>query len=260
MAAGADPQHGEHSGDLLGSARVVVFVPTYNERENLGELVSQLLALSPTLRVLIVDDESPDGTGVLADELAARTGRVEVLHRLPPRGRGLAGRDGLRWASQQDCDYVVEMDADLSHRPQDIPALVEACRDADVAIGSRYCTGGAVVGFGTYRKLNSRVAGFLSRWVLGLTEADCTSGFRCFRRSVLLALDYDAMKSDGPSIVGEVLLEVHQRGFTVTEVPITFVERRRGQSKITPGLVFRWIRNLMRVRFKPRAATAKSNS
>lgn len=236
--------------DLLGGARVVVFVPTYNERDNLEPLVERLLALSPTLTVLVVDDRSPDGTGDLADDLARRTGRVVAVHRDPPRGRGLAGRDGLRRASGMDCDCVVEMDGDLSHRPEDVPALVRACRGVDVVLGSRYCAGGRVEGFGAYRTLNSRIAGLLSRLVLGLREADCTSGFRCFRREVLAELDYERMISDGPSIVGEVLREVHQRGWRVVEVPITFVERTRGQSKITPRLILRWIVNLVRIRLK----------
>lgn len=240
------------AGDLLGGARVVVFVPTYNERDNLEQLVAELLALSPALRVLIVDDRSPDGTGALAEELARRTGRLEVMHRDPPRGRGLAGRDGLRRAAALDVDYVVEMDGDLSHQPAQLPALVAACQNADVVIGSRYCAGGGVRGFGLLRRLNSGMAGLLSRLVLGLREADCTSGYRCFRRDVLAVLDYDAMVSDGPSIVEEILYEVHQRGFRVVETPITFVERARGRSKITPRLIARWIVNLLRVRLKPR--------
>lgn len=233
----------------MKNSRILVFLPTYNERGNLEPLAEQLLSLSPEISLLIVDDQSPDGTGEIADTLArTHPGRVEVQHRPPPRGRGLAGRDGLRRAAETDCDIVIEMDADLSHRPEDIPKLIEALEQADVVLGSRYIPGGGTEGFGFRRRLSSHVAGLLSKWVLGLDYSDPTSGFRAFRREALAALPWDRFISDGPTIVEETLYALRKRGYRIAEVPILFVERRVGESKISPGLVIKWIINLLRVR------------
>ncbi|MFH1738326.1 MAG: polyprenol monophosphomannose synthase [bacterium] len=233
----------------MSEPRILVFLPTFNEKGNLERLAERLLALAPGLSLLIVDDQSPDGTGEIADGLArTHPDRVQVLHRHPPRGRGLAGRDGLRLASQTDFDIVVEMDADLSHRPQDLPNLLAALDNADVVLGSRYVPGGGAEGFGARRRLNSRVAGLLSKWVLGLDYHDPTSGFRVFRRESLASLPWEQFISDGPSIVEEILYALRKRGYRIVEVPILFVERRVGESKISPGLVLKWIINLLRVR------------
>jgi dolichol-phosphate mannosyltransferase len=237
----------------MKSPRILVFLPTYNERGNLEPLAEQLLSLSPEVSLLIVDDQSPDGTGEAADTLArTHPGRVEVIHRSPPRGRGLAGRDGLRRASETDCDIVVEMDADFSHRPGDIPKLLKALEQADVVLGSRYMPGGGVEGFSLRRRLNSRMAGLLSKWMLELDYSDSTSGFRAFRREALAALPWDRFISDGPTIVEETLYALQKRGYRIVEVPILFVERRVGESKISPGLVIQWIINLIRVRLNRR--------
>lgn len=227
----------------------LVFLPTYNERDNLEPLAEQILSISPEISLLIVDDQSPDGTGEIADRLAGtHAGRVRVIHRPPPRGRGLAGREGLQRASESDCEVVVEMDADFSHRPEDIPKLLETLEGADVVLGSRYMPGGGAVGFGLRRRLNSRVARLLSRWVLGLSYTDPTSGFRAFRREALSSLPWDAFLSDGPTVVEETLYALQKRGYRIVEVPILFVERRVGESKISPGLVLKWIVNLIRIR------------
>ena len=233
----------------MGSRKILVFLPTYNEKGNLDRLGEQILSMGPEYSLLIVDDQSPDGTGEIADQLAKEhPGRVEVIHRAPPRGRGLAGRDGLRRASETDGDIIVEMDADFSHRPEDIPKLIEAIQDADVVLGSRYMPGGSTEGFGPRRRLNSRVAGLLSRLALGLRYSDPTSGFRAFRREALASLPWDRFLSDGPSIVGETLYALRKRGYRIAEVPIIFVERRVGESKISPKLILKWIFNLIRIR------------
>lgn len=237
----------------MKSQRILVFLPTFNERGNLEPLAEQLLSLSPEVSLLIVDDQSPDGTGEIADALAQTyPSRMNVMHRPPPRGRGLAGRDGLRRAAETDCAIVIEMDADFSHRPEDIPKLLNALDQADVVLGSRYLPGGGAEGFGLRRRLNSRVAGLLSKLVLGLDYSDPTSGFRAFRREVLAALPWDRFISDGPTIVEETLYALRKRGYRITEVPILFVERRVGESKISVGLVIKWIINLLRVRLNSR--------
>ncbi len=225
---------------------IVVVVPTYNEAENIVPLLQALLALPLPLRVLVVDDQSPDGT---ADRAAAGGGRVTVLRRDPPRGRGLAGRDGVLAALALGADLIVEMDADGSHDPQQLPALVAAAADgADIVSGSRYCPGGRVVGYDWLRKLNSAVANAVSRLLLGLTARDATSGYRVFRRRVLEAIDLPTLLSPGPSIVEEILFRAQRRGFYAREVPITFVNREKGESKLRPSTVIVWLRTLLRVR------------
>ncbi len=231
--------------------RILVFLPTYQERDNLEPLVAELLALRDDLGVLVVDDRSPDGTGEVADELAKQyPGRVFVMHRPPPRGRGLAGRDGLRAAAQSQAEFVAEMDADRSHRPEDLPRLLKAAENADVVLGSRYMQGGEVEGFGLRRQANSATAGWLSRVILGLHYTDPTSGYRVFRREALARVPFENLISEGPSIVGEILLSLQLRNFRIVEVPITFLERQVGESKITFKLILRWIWNLLRIRWR----------
>ncbi len=229
---------------------IQVFLPTYNERENLPVLVERLFAMGRDMGILIVDDLSPDGTGDVADELARKyEGRVRVIHRDGPRGRGKAGIVGLRELSQADCRLVVEMDADLSHDPDDLPRLLNAANDAGLVIGSRYMEGGSTESFGLLRSLNSKTARFLSVLFLGLNYTDPTSGYRVYRREALENLPWDHMVSDGPSIVEETLYYIKRAGTTIVEVPIAFRERQVGSSKITLGIILRWIVNLLRIRF-----------
>ncbi|MDX9753544.1 MAG: polyprenol monophosphomannose synthase [bacterium] len=234
---------------------IVVFLPTYNERDNLPVLVRRLFGLGRDLFVLVVDDHSPDGTGAVAEALAEEfAGRLRVIHREGPRGRGTAGIVGLAEAARMDCCLVVEMDADCSHDPDDLPRLLEAAETADLVIGSRYVAGGEAEGFGLLRTLNSRVARGLTVWILGLHYADPTSGYRVYRKEILARLPWDRMVSDGPSIVEETLYYIQRNGATVTEVPITYRERKIGRSKITPGIIIQWIRNLLRIRRMARQA------
>ncbi len=229
--------------------RIVVFLPTYNERENLVDLVEQLFTLGLNLSVLVVDDQSPDGTGELADQLAAQyQRRVRVIHRPPPRGRGRAGIDGLREASRMDCDFVVEMDADLSHLPSDLPNLLLAAQDADLVIGSRYVPGGRTENFSWFRIVNSKVARWLSILFLGLNYTDPTSGYRVYRREALAPLPWDKMISPGPSIVEETLYYLQQNQARITEAPINYLERREGQSKLNIWTRVRWIQTMLNIR------------
>jgi len=226
-----------------------VFLPTYNERDNIKAVIDAILRVLPEGEVLVVDDLSPDGTGELVEEMGRSDGRIHVVHRGGRRGRGLAGIEGLRLAGgRNDIDYVIEMDADGSHDPQIIPRLVEEAADADLVLGSRYVEGGKVIGWGWFRRLNSAIANRVARLLLGLPQRDATSGFRCFRRSVLAALPWERMISDNPSIVEEILFHVHRRGYRIREFPITFVDRTEGKSKFSVRLVGKWIRNLVRVR------------
>jgi dolichol-phosphate mannosyltransferase len=217
--------------------RTLVVVPTYNERDNLPSL-AELLMLHADVRVLVVDDQSPDGTGAVADELA-RTypGRIDVLHRTGRRGFGLSYIDGLSRAMKEPVDLICQMDADLSHDARRLPALVAATADADVVIGSRYVPGGAIVNWPLRRRLLSRYANIYIRSVTRLRARDCTSGYRCWRREALAKLPLDQFVSDGYSFLIEMLFLASGLGLRVTEVPITFVERRMGQSKVSGAVL-----------------------
>jgi dolichol-phosphate mannosyltransferase len=217
---------------------VLVVVPTYNERDNLPLLVRGVLA-HPDCRLLVVDDGSPDGTGQLADELAAANpGRIEVMHRTGPRGLGRSYIDGLRHALAADgVDLICQMDADLSHDPAYLPALIAAAATSDLAIGSRYLNGISVVNWPLHRIMLSAFANRYIRLVTRLSASDCTSGFRCWRREALATLPLEAMVSDGYAFLVEMLFEAAARGYRIGEVPIIFVERRQGQSKLSTGVL-----------------------
>ena len=217
---------------------VLVVVPTYNERDNLPALVDGVLA-HDGFRVLVVDDGSPDGTGAIADALAAKyPGRVEVMHRTGPRGLGRSYIDGLRKAiATPDVDLVCQMDADLSHNPEYLPALAAATDTSDVVIGSRYLNGVSVVNWPLHRIFLSAFANRYIRTVTSLTPNDCTSGYRCWRRESLARLPLDAMVSDGYAFLVEMLFEAARRGCKIGEVPIIFVERRQGQSKVSGAVL-----------------------
>ena len=212
----------------------LVVVPTYNERTNLPALVEGLLKHS-TVRILVVDDQSPDGTGRVADELAGRhAGRVEVMHREGVRGLGRSYIDGIKRAIEEQVDFVCQMDADLSHDPRQLPDLVAAVSGgADLALGSRYVPGGSVVNWPRRRRVLSRYANVYIRLVTRLSPHDCTTGYRCWRREALAQLPLDRFFSDGYSFLVEMLFVAARRDYRIVEVPITFVERSEGESKIS---------------------------
>jgi len=213
--------------------RPLVIVPTYNERANLPALLDRLLTV-PGLRILIVDDASPDGTGQIADGYAtANRARVQVLHRTGRRGLGLSYIDGMYVALRTDSTHICQMDADLSHDPADVPRLLEAAARADFVIGSRYVPGGRIENWPVRRLMLSAFANRYIRLITRLTIRDCTSGFRCWRREVLERMPLASIRSDGYAFIVELAWEASRAGFRCVEVPITFVERREGASKLS---------------------------
>ena len=217
-------------------AKALVVVPTYNEVENLERLVAAVLA-HEGFYLLVVDDNSPDGTGDLAEQLKARyPGRLDVLHRAGKLGLGSAYVAGFRYALARDYAYVVEMDCDFSHPPEVLPRLVAAAQRADVAVGSRYVRGGATPGWPLLRRIVSRGGSLYTQLVLGIGVSDPTAGFVCFRRPVLAALNLDAIQATGFGFQVEIKWRCHRRGFRIVEVPIAFVDRRAGQSKMSMGI------------------------
>jgi dolichol-phosphate mannosyltransferase len=211
-------------------------LPTYNEAENIGPIVDAVLPHlaegGPDHRLLIVDDSSPDGTGAIADRLARENGAVEVLHRAAKEGLGRAYLHGFEHALAGGAERVMEMDADFSHDPADVPRLIEASEDADLVLGSRYVPGGGVSGWEWHRRLLSRGGCWYARTVLGVPVRDLTGGFKCFRRSVLDAIDFGGVRSDGYGFQIEMTYRVLRAGFRVKEIPIVFHERRAGTSKM----------------------------
>jgi dolichol-phosphate mannosyltransferase len=236
--------------------RPLVVIPTYNERDNLPILVPRLLAIAE-LRVLVVDDASPDGTGAVADQLAARHDRVTVLHRTGPRGLGLSYIDAMRHALRGDATHIVQMDADLSHDPADVPRLLSAGERADLVIGSRYVPGGRVENWPASRILLSAFANRYVRLITRLGVRDCTSGFRCWRRAALAGLPLDRISSDGYAFVVELTWEAVSAGCSVEEVPITFVERRHGASKMSSRVILESALLPWRLAGRPRVRRAR---
>ena len=235
------------------SDRVLIVVPTYNERDNVDEVVREFLAPLPTAELLFVDDNSPDGTGELLDELAARDPRVHVLHRPGKLGLGTAYLDGFRWGLARGYDYLFEMDADFSHDPSYLPALYDrAVAGADMVIGSRYVAGGGTRNWGVGRKLISRGGSLYARTILGVKLRDVTAGFICYRRRALEAIDLDAIRSNGYSFQIEMKYRALQAGLTVVEVPIVFVDRRIGQSKMSRKIFVEAMTEVWRLRLGSR--------
>ena len=215
----------------------LVIVPTYNERDNLPVLTAALMVYSE-ISMLIVDDNSPDGTGELADKLA-RTypDRVEVLHRIANRGLGRSYVDGIRSALNRPVDVICQMDSDLSHDPRQLRALIAATEHADVVIGSRYIPGGAILNWPLQRRLLSRFANSYIRLVTRMSARDCTSGYRCWRRDALASIPLEQTGSEGYSFLVEMIFAASVAGLRFAEVPITFVERRLGESKLSKAVL-----------------------
>ncbi|GAA4535030.1 polyprenol monophosphomannose synthase [Amycolatopsis samaneae] len=220
-----------------GIEPVLVVIPTYNERENLRPIVERLNKALPDVHALIVDDGSPDGTGELADELAEADERVHVMHRTEKAGLGAAYIAGFRWGLARDYVTIVEMDADGSHAPEDLPRLLDALGDTDLAIGSRYVPGGSVVNWPKNREFLSRGANLYSRLALGVKVNDITAGFRAYRRQVLEKLALDEVASHGYCFQIDLTLRTAEAGFEIVEVPITFTEREIGESKMSGSII-----------------------
>ena len=220
-----------------GIEPVLVVIPTYNERENLGPILDRLHKALPDVHVLVVDDGSPDGTGELADERAAANGNVHVMHRTEKAGLGAAYIAGFRWGLAREYNTIVEMDADGSHAPEDLPRLLDAVGDADLAIGSRYVPGGSVVNWPIKRQVLSRGANVYSQLALGMRTRDITAGFRAYRRPVLEKLALDEVNSHGYCFQIDLTLRTADAGFVIVEVPITFTEREIGESKMDGSII-----------------------
>ncbi|MFV0446496.1 MAG: polyprenol monophosphomannose synthase [Planctomycetaceae bacterium] len=232
-----------HDAAVTPSERLLITLCTYNERDNLAELIREIHQHAPQADVLVVDDNSPDGTGELADQLTGENARVHVLHRPGKAGLGRATVAGFQWGMARSYDWLINMDADFSHPPRYLPALLDQAGSFDVVIASRYVPGGGVVGWNWRRKLMSRGINSWARSVLGLKTHDNSGSYRCYRMSKLKRLPLDRVHASGYAIQEELLYLCRQAGCTFVEVPFTFEERRRGVSKITlqEGLSALWV-------------------
>jgi len=231
----------------VASAKTLVVIPTYNERENIESLIRELLVQPLSLSVLVVDDGSPDGTGEIVERLARESSNVLVLHRAGKLGIGSAYLEGFRYGLAHGYDFIMTMDADFSHDPKRVLALVNAMAETDVAIGSRYRNGGAIRQWPWSRKVLSRGANVLAKVWLGLKANDCTAGFRCYRRDVLASLKLEEIRSQGYSCLVELLFECQAHGWRTAEVPIVFIDRQFGKTKISQWEVYRGMWTLLRL-------------
>ncbi|MCX8155830.1 MAG: polyprenol monophosphomannose synthase [Verrucomicrobiae bacterium] len=242
------------------AAEVLVVVPTYNERDNLPPLIARLLGLPIPVDVLVVDDNSPDGTGELADELARKHPQVHVLHRREKNGLGRAYCAGFEWALARGYAYVIQMDGDFSHDPAAIPEFVRAAQEADLVIGSRYSNGIRVINWPLKRLILSLGAAQYVRWITGLPVTDPTGGYKCFRRSALASVDWKNIHSNGYSFQVEVTHKIWRQGLKVAEIPIIFTDRFQGTSKMSGKIVWEavwmvwrlWFQNGLRRSPRPR--------
>jgi dolichol-phosphate mannosyltransferase len=218
--------------------RALVIIPTYNERENITRIIPAVLAQHPSIDVLIVDDGSPDGTGDIVDGIAAQNPRVHALHRSGKLGLGTAYVAGFKWALERDYQFIFEMDADFSHSPDKLPAFLEAIQSADLVLGSRYQNGQInVVNWPMSRLFLSYSANIYARHVTGLQVFDATGGFKCFRRRVLEAIDLSDVRSNGYAFQIEMTFRAWKKGFRIVEIPIVFVDRTEGSSKMSKRIV-----------------------
>jgi len=217
--------------------KTIVVVPTYNEKDNVAALAASVLVQHPDIHILFVDDNSPDGTGRIIDDLASENSRIHVLHREGKLGLGSAYREGFKAALAMGADYIMEMDADFSHDPGSLPLFMSAIKESDLVIGSRYLNGVSVVNWPIRRLILSYFASVYTRWVTGLQLHDCTSGFKCFRRSTIESIDLDTVKSDGYSFQIEMNYRCMENGLKITEIPIVFIDRHAGSSKMSRRIV-----------------------
>ena len=210
-----------------------IMIPTYNESENIAKLIDKILSLGiKDLHIVVADDNSPDGTWKIVDALSKKNKNVHLLLRKEDKGRGSAGRDGFIYCLKHGADIIVEMDADMSHNPKYIPELINGLKDADLVLGSRRLKGSREIGRGIIRRFVTFAANLYITMMLGIRVKDCNSGFRCFKRKVLEAINLEKLESKGPAIVQEVLFKAHLKGFKIKEIPITFVNRTKGHSKL----------------------------
>jgi dolichol-phosphate mannosyltransferase len=229
--------------------KAIVIVPTYNEADNIRELVPRILEQDPGMEILVVDDNSTDGTGTIVDELIQTEPRLHVLHRPGKMGLGTAYVDGFRYALERDYDFVFEMDADFSHDPDSLPAFLEAIQDADLVVGSRYLNGVTVVNWPLTRLILSYCANLYTRIITWMPLKDATGGFKCFRRTTLQKIDLERVKSDGYGFQIELNFKVWRRGLRIKEIPILFVDRRVGISKMNKKIIWEAMWLVWKLRF-----------
>jgi len=234
----------------IASLRTLIVIPTFNERDNLANIIDAIVQEVPFVHILVVDDNSPDGTGDLADELAAGDDRIHVLHRKGKLGLGTAYVAGFRWALERDYERIFEMDADFSHPPRYLPEMLSRSLEYDVVIGSRYVKGGGTEDWGLLRQFISRGGGLYARTILGVNIRDLTAGFICWRRDVLTALPLGEVQASGYAFQIEMKYLAHQRRFRLFEVPITFPDRRVGQSKMSPKIALEALVKVWAMRFR----------
>lgn len=244
----------------LGAMKTLIIIPTYNEYENLPLLVHDIFAYAPTTDILIVDDNSPDGTGRLADEMSRKNARIHVLHRPGKLGLGTAYIAGFKYAIAHRYDAAFEMDADFSHDPRYLPDFLKAIHEADLVIGSRYIPGGSTPNWSKSRRFISGFGNIFARFILGITVHDCTGGYRCYRRQLLEAIDLDGVESRGYAFQIEMTYRVMQQRFKIVETPITFMDRRLGTSKMSRKIVIEAFTYVLRARFQKMRTMSKPNT
>lgn len=237
------------AGAAARARKTLIIIPTYEERDNLPRLIEEIHAVVPQAHILVVDDNSPDGTGALADGIASRDSRVHVKHRAGKLGLGTAYIEGFKWALERDYERVFEMDADFSHQPKYLPIFLERAEERDLVLGCRYMKGGGTEDWTFWRRFVSKGGNLYARIVMGLRFKDLTGGFKCFRREVLETIDLDAVKSKGYAFQIELTYRAHLAGFSIGEVPIIFPDRRVGQSKMSGRIVREAMINVIKLRF-----------
>ena len=230
--------------------KIIVTLPTYNESENIEPLIDDILCLREDLEIVVVDDDSPDGTWKIVQKIMEQNPRVHLVHRTKERGRGSAGIEGFRYAMQAGADWIVEMDADYSHHPRFIPTLLAAAENADVAIGSRLIPGGGEQGRSWMRQWITRIGNLYAQMVLGVSVRDCTSGYRVFRRRVFERVNLERLTSNGPAIVQEVLMACKAEKLSFVEVPILFEERQAGRSTFNWKILLHGMLAVWKFRFR----------
>ncbi len=238
--------------------KTLIIIPTYNERDNLGPLLKEIFSYAPETDILIIDDNSPDGTGELADEIHQQNAQVNVLHRPGKQGLGTAYIAGFKYAIDHGYDSAFEMDADFSHDPRYLPDFLKAIENADVVIGSRYIPGGDTPNWSLLRRFISGGGNIFARYMLGIPVHDCTAGYRCYRREVLESIDLDAIQSQGYAFQIELAYRVMRHGFKIVETPIVFMDRRVGKSKMSRKIVIEGFTYVLKTRFSKQLNRFKS--
>lgn len=227
-----------------------MFVPTWNESQNIDRLVRELMTVHPEIHVVIIDDLSPDGTGDIAEALKAEFPRLHVVHRQGPRGRGWAGIAGYIWGLDHGAKFIVEMDADFSHRPRDLPKIIDALQDADAVLGSRYIKGGKDLRSSTTRRIISRIANIYQKIMFRTHVRDCTSGYRGYRAEVLETIGVRSLDRWGPAVLSDILYRIIREGYRIVEVPIEFPDREQGESNLSFKILWEGLLNVARLTFR----------